>query len=267
MKNKTKCWILLQVLCLSSALLLLTACNSEKKENTQYIQTYTVSGSAELPESVTDVSKLSVSGDTAYLCCFEGRDDSYLEKMNISGGNFQKSPLSISPLDFVLTPDNNIWIVSKEPSWSLTKLSSDGGVCKSIDISRALELHNSDSIEISMGLDSDENICVAINDAGTYVYVVNSEGELLFDLKSKGNLLGTLTTAQGNIGVCSTMSDIMSYRLTTIDVAKKDWSEDTVELGSISGIYGERSGGFYYSDTESLYAYDSEKGESSVVLN
>lgn len=118
-----------------------------------------------------------------------------------------------------------------------------------------------------MGLDSDENICVAINDAGTYVYVFNSEGELLFDLKSKGNLLGTLTTAQGNIGVCSTMSDIMSYRLTTIDVAKKDWSEDTVELGSISGIYGERSGGFYYSDTESLYAYDSEKGESSVVLN
>lgn len=197
---------------MSSALLLLTACNSEKKENTQYIQTYTVSGSAELPESVTDVSKLSVSVDTAYLCYFEGRDDSYLAKMNISGGNFQKSPLSIRPLDFVLTPDNNIWIVSK-PSWSLTKLSSDGGVCKSIDISRALELHNSDSIEISMGLDSDENICVAINDAGTYVYVVNSEGELLFNLKSKGNLLGTLTTAQGNIGVCSAMSDIMyNYR-------------------------------------------------------
>ena len=265
--------------CLTAVFFSLTACNKDTErndiknnevENQSYIASF-----FDIPETVTDVSRLQVYNNKAYLCCSETDTASFLAAIDIDSREFQKLPLdgdsSINILDFGIDLSGNIWAAcsSRDEGYSLRKLDISGAALNYVDLSSIIDATVVSAVgsEVFLSIDSSGNICVAIKYINTYAYLFDSNGQFLFDLYYDGNLLTTITTAEGKIGVCTTAQDRMNYNLLTVDMDKKKWSDEVVFLGTVAGLYGGNSDSFYLFDSSSLYGYSSGTEERRHIFN
>lgn len=267
----------LAFLCLLSMLVMTGACGKASGDEPDK-QSYTANN-FEIPKEITDVSRLLINNETAYVCCTESDENnetvSFIASMSLDNGNFQKLPLEIDNtvnlLDFGIDQDNNIWAVCKDSSetYTLRKFNNSGTALQSAQLSGILDSKAAAAPdnELFLSIDANGNIGVAIKDASTYMYVFDKQEHFLFDLYYDGNLLTTITTAEGKIGVCSAATDRMNYNLLTVDVDNEAWDDDEINLGTTTGLYGGITNSFYLFDSTDLYGYNAETGNRQVILN
>lgn len=260
---------------------LLAACGRADKSGRQNItgdaevprQSYTAVY-FDIPSEVTKISRFLIYDNRAYLCCAETDGVPYLAAMDLDTGGLRKLELDMDAaaqiLDFGLDESGQIWAVclADDGLCSLKRFNSDGTVSLSAELSQILDDGHSlahDCAFISIGADG--RPCVAVRDAGTFVYLFDQEGKYLFSLSDEGNLLETVTTAEGLVGICAKTRDRMNYQLLALDIEKERWAEDKQYLGTAFGIYGGTKNSFYLFDGSSLYAYSSGSKDRQLVFN
>lgn len=101
------------ILCLIAVIFSMTACSQNtKSEETD--ESY-VASFFDIPDEVKSVSRLLINDETAYMCCSEDEEVSYIASISMDGSNFQKLPLqtedSILFLDFGIDQQGSIWAV------------------------------------------------------------------------------------------------------------------------------------------------------------
>lgn len=263
-----------------SMLIAMTACGGEDTNDDDDSQNQSFDTSyMKIPDEVTNISRFLIRGDTAYFCCEEIEDDekgaiSYVATMSMESGDFEKLSLDTADelIDIAIDSDNNIWVLCQSDSeiYTLTQFDSGGAVLQSTDVSDVFDsdiVFASDTLPF-LSLDADGNICVAVKYGNiTYAYMFDNQGKFLFDLSADGKLLTTVTTAEGEIGICSTTDDLMTYNLLIVYADNEDWSEDTISSGAASGLYGGVTHSVYLNDSSYLYGVDTVSGEKKKVFS
>lgn len=263
----------ISMLCLIAMFFSMTAC-SHNTEGEEAQESY-VASFFDIPDAVTDISRLLISDNKAYVCCQEGNEVSYLAAISIDDGDFQKLPLAMEDstvlLDFGIDQHGGIWAVCRDDAggYSLKKFDRSNAAVQSVDLSSVLDatVTSSSGSEIFMSMDADGNICIAAKCSSTYAYLFDGNGEFLFDLNYDGNLMTTITTGEGQIGVCATTADRANYHLLTVDIDNKDWHKDPIYLGTTAGLFGGSTNNFYLFDSSSLYGYSAGAQEGKLIFN
>lgn len=261
------------VLGLAAMLLGLTACGKQagiEKSDASYVASF-----YDIPDTVTGISRLLIKDNAAYMCCSEANGVSYLASMTVDDGGFQKLPLTMeaseSLLDFAFDPKGNIWAVTMEAagSYHLKKFDKNGRKAQTVELTELLDASAPSSIEseLFMSIDAQGNICVAEKSGNTLAYMFDNAGQFLFPLSYEGNLMTTITTAEGQIGVCASAADRMSYDLLHVDMKSRDWSEDRIHLGATAGLFGGSTSNFYRFDSSSLYGYPAGAREGRQLFS
>ena len=214
------------ILGITAMIFTVTACGN-RMDTMQPAASY-VADFFDIPDTVTEIERLLLKDDMAYMCCLEEDGTSYLAAMNIDDGKFLKQNLeldaSVSLLDFGFAPDNSIWAVCLEQAgvYSLRKFDNSGSQVQSVDLAGVMDTSVISAVgrDLFLSIDGEGNICVAAKGRNTLVYLFDNNGSFLFSLDYEGNLMTTTTTAEGKIGICATSSDRMNYDLLTVDVSE-----------------------------------------------
>ena len=260
------------ILCLIAAIFSMTGCSHNTKDD-ETGESY-VARFFDIPDEVKGISRLLASDETAYMCCSENDEISYIASISMDGSDFQKLPLqtedSIEFLDFGIDQQGCIWTVCRDHAggYSLRKFDSSNSLVQSVDLTSVLDdaVLSSVDKDLSISIDAKGNICLAAKCGSTYAYLFDSSGQFLFPLNYGGNFMTTITTAEGKIGVCATTSDRMNYDLLTVDMDNKNWHKDIIYLGAVTGIYGGHTSNFYRFDSSSLYGYNSGEQEGRRIF-
>ena len=211
MKRKAIFWVFV-LLSMMTILFTLSGCKEEAESIEEDTQSYTAE-SVGIPDAITDISRLYINNNLAYLCCTEvennGESTSYLATMTLGKGEFDKLSLdtetSTQFMDFGIDVLGDIWAVCHDVSgkYSLREFDRDGNTIKTVDLSSVLDADviSQAGAKLFMSIDSEGNICVAMKYINTYVYVFDNQGIFLFNLYYEGNLLTAITTAEGYIGM------------------------------------------------------------------
>ncbi len=260
------------ILCLMTIFFTMTGCSHNTKDD-ETGESY-VASFFDIPDEVKGISRLLTSDETAYMCCSEDDEVSYIASISMDGSDFQKLPLqtedSIEFLDFGIDQQGGIWTVCWDHArgYSLRKFDSSNSLVQSVDLTSVLDdaVLSSVGRDLFMSIDAEGHICLAAKRRSTYAYLFDSSGQFLFSLNYGGNLMTTVTTAEGKIGVCATTSDRMNYNLLTVDIEGKDWNKDVIYLGAVTGLYGGSISNFYRFDSSNLYGYSFGAQEGKRIL-
>lgn len=261
------------ILGMTAMIFTVTACGN--RANTMKPGASYVADFFDIPDTVTEIERLLIKDDTAYMCCLEAEGTSYLAAMDVDDGKFWKQRLeldaSVSLLDFGFAPDNSIWAVCQDQAgdYSLRKFDGSGLQVQSVDLAGVMDTSVISVIgrDLFLSIDTEGNICVAAKCGNTLAYLFDSNGRFLFSLDCEGILMTTITTAEGQIGICTTSTDRMNYDLLTVDMDSRDWSKDKVYLGITAGLYGGVNNNFYRFDSSNLYGYAVGMQEGSPIFN
>lgn len=267
---------MLALLCLITIPLTLTACNNGDGKKETDSQSYVTAGNRQLPVSVVSAAELIVKDDTAYICVRKddgsmGASASYIAEMTLEQGGFKQlteDPGDSCELrDFVITSKNDIWSVAEKlsESFCLMQFDSNGALKQTVELSDVMgnTAAVSSDTYIYINLDADENIYVTVSGAPSHVYVFDGQGQYLYSLQGAGNPLA-VTTAEGEVAVCDRT---YGGGLVTVDAEKRDWSSETVDVKTVTGVFGGKSHSFYVFDSSDLYGYDLKTGKQEFIFN
>ena len=251
------------ILCIFSVITALSACGrTDSPKNLTYTASY-----LPLPEGITGITRFRLTGSTAYLCCIED-EASYIASADIASGDFRKLQLGFSDdlslLDFVIGDDGEIWVLCRGDGLSLRKYDSTGTEIKTVELEGVID---ETYFQYYLSSDSDGNIAVVVKDAMAYLYLFDAEGSLQFELDYDGTLLSAITTAEGKIGLCARKMGQSDYKLLTVDMQNKAWSKDTINLGTVTGLYGGTDNSFLLYDISALYGYDTSEAKRQELFS
>lgn len=252
------------VLCLALMAIALTACGKTETKGEITAQSYTASSNFELPKDVTNVSRLIVRDDTAYLCirASSGESGSYIATMGLDGSDYTELTESLEGqlIDFALAGDNGIWAIGGPESEAvqLMQFDAEGTLIQSINLADILPTGTTVSSDVLayLTIDGAGNLYVTVNYGTAYVYVFDQNGQYQHSLTGGFTPKTAVTTAEGSVAIC----DENGGGIAIIDSESQDLLENVLGIDTVSGLYGGSAYSFYVFDSANFYGYDMKAG-------